>query len=483
MLRVEMVPILDQQKELNGFTFIATDISRRVAAENKINFLLQQLTTGARASVAGIRAAVEAILEFEKMTARQKKKFLDIIHSESLSLSRVIEMTDREMPDRVRGKWSLIPMRMSDIMKAVQSRAKSALGIKLQCDFDQEPKWFRGDSYPLIALILFMLEQLKITAGCNRFEAKISGTDQLVHLELCWTGKPLDREYIYQWRDERISFGGEFLSAKVGEVLKKHSADINLISAAKDSGKNKIRLVIPAISPRDTSSIEHVPILAEGRPEFYDFDLFGGAEKNRAEADRILMDLKYTVFDTETTGLDPRGGDEIISIGAVRIVNSRVLREDQFDQLVDPKRHVPWESVKIHGIQPGMLEGQPDIVDVLPDFHRFSDDTILVGHNVAFDMAMLAMKQPQTGIIFENTILDTMLLSAVIHPAHKNHSLEGIARRLGVEIKGRHTALGDAVATAKLFLKMIPLLENLGIRTLGEAINASRKTYYARLKY
>ena len=159
------------------------------------------------------------------------------------------------------------------------------------------------------------------------------------------------------------------------------------------------------------------------------------------------------------------------------------MQEEHFDQLVDPQRDVPWESVKIHGIQPGMLEGQPDIGRVLPDFFQFSEDTVLVGHNVAFDMKMLEMKQAQTGIKFENAVLDTMLLSGLIHPTHKSHSLEGIAARLGVEIVGRHTALGDTMATAGLFLKMIPLLEKKGITTLGEAVNASRKTYYARLKY
>ncbi len=483
MLLVEMVPILDQEKELSGFTLIATDISQRVEAENKINFLLRQLTMGARASLAGIRAAVEAILEFEKMEERQKKKFLEIIHSETLSLSNILDVTDREMPDRVRGKWSLIPMRVRDILNAVQTRAQSVLGIELKLQHNPATKWFRGDSYPMIALILFILEQLQGITGCSRFEVETGGTGQLVHMEFSWTGMPLDREYIHQWRDEQISFGGESLPATVGEMLKKHSAEISLGFVAQDSGENKIRLVMPAIRPRETLMDENIPILSEDRPEFYDFDLFGGGDKDRAATDRVLTDLKYTVFDTETTGLNPRGGDEIISIGAVRIVNSRVLQEEQFDQLVDPKRPVPWESVKIHGIQPGMLVGQPDINRVLPDFFQFSEDTVLVGHNVAFDMAMLEMKQDQTGIKFENAILDTMLLSAAIHPTQKNHSLEGIAERVGVEISGRHTALGDAMATARLFLKMIPLLEKQGVRTLGEAVNASRKTYYARLKY
>ena len=180
---------------------------------------------------------------------------------------------------------------------------------------------------------------------------------------------------------------------------------------------------MPMIMPPEALMDENSPILPEDRTEFYDFDLFGGIAKDRAAPDRLLADLKYTVFDTETTGLNPRGGDEIISIGAVRIVNSRILQEEHFDQLVDPKRPVPWESVKIHRIQPGMLAGQPDINRVLPAFFQFSEDTVLVGHNVAFDMLMLEMKQDETGIKFENAVLDTMLLSALIHPNHKNTPL------------------------------------------------------------
>jgi DNA polymerase-3 subunit epsilon len=241
--------------------------------------------------------------------------------------------------------------------------------------------------------------------------------------------------------------------------------------------------VVPRIDPRDLDAGEDMRILAEGRTEFYDFDLFRSIDRTGISGEQLLTDLKYTVFDTETTGLNPRGGDEIISIGAVRIVNGRILREETFNRLVDPRRDVPWESVKIHGIQPGMLKGQPDISRVLPDFHQFSADTVLIGHNVAFDMTLLEMKQDQAGIKFENPVLDTLLLSKAIHPTHKNHTLEGIGQRLGIEIRGRHTALGDATATAGLFLKMLPLLKKMGIHTLGEAINASRKTYYARLKY
>jgi len=95
-------------------------------------------------------------------------------------------------------------------------------------------------------------------------------------------------------------------------------------------------------------------------------------------------------------------------------------------------------------------------------------------------MKMLQMKEEATGVKFINPALDTMLLSAIVHPAQEDHTLEAIAERLGICIVGRHSALGDALATGELFLKMVPLLAKMGIHTLKEALKASKKTYYSR---
>jgi DNA polymerase-3 subunit epsilon len=139
--------------------------------------------------------------------------------------------------------------------------------------------------------------------------------------------------------------------------------------------------------------------------------------------------------------------------------------------------------VAVHGITPEALRGAPTIDKVLLRFRRFAEESVLVGHNAAFDMRFLQLKEAQTGVRFEQPVLDTLLLSAVVHPAQYLHSLEHIAARLGIEVIGRHTALGDALLTAEAFLRMIPLLAEQGIRTLGEARKASEKTYYARLEY
>jgi len=189
------------------------------------------------------------------------------------------------------------------------------------------------------------------------------------------------------------------------------------------------------------------------------------------------------VFATETTGLAPSQGDEIIQIGATRIVAGKLRREESFEQLVDPQRSIPAAGIAIHGITPDMIVGQPKIDVVLPAFHAFAHDTVLVAHNAAFDMRFLQLKEEATGIVFDQPVLDTLLLSAVVHPNQESHRLEELAARFDVTVLGRHTALGDAMVTAEVFHKMIPLLAEKGIHTLAQAREAAQQTYFARLNY
>ncbi|MEO6269117.1 MAG: 3'-5' exonuclease, partial [Lautropia sp.] len=215
----------------------------------------------------------------------------------------------------------------------------------------------------------------------------------------------------------------------------------------------------------------------------YDFDLFRSSPSTRVLDERPLAELTYTVFDTETTGLNPSLGDEIIQIGATRIVNGKWLRSEIFEQLVATEKPIAAQSLAIHGIGPEMLAGKPTIAEVLPAFHAFAKDTVLVAHNAAFDMRFLQMQEERTGVRFDQPVLDTLLLSALLHPAQESHALESIAARLGVSAGGRHAALEDARLTAEVFLRLLPLLAGHGIYTLGQAREAARRSYYARLSY
>lgn len=130
-----------------------------------------------------------------------------------------------------------------------------------------------------------------------------------------------------------------------------------------------------------------------------------------------------------------------------------------------------------------MVRGQPNIDVVLPAFHAFCEETVLIAHNAAFDMRFLQLKEERTGVRFTQPVLDTLLLSAVVHPNQESHKLDVILERLGIQIGTRHNALEDALATGEVFLKLLPLLEEQGIVTVRQALEAAEKTYFARVKY
>jgi len=216
------------------------------------------------------------------------------------------------------------------------------------------------------------------------------------------------------------------------------------------------------------------------RPEFYDFQDLNQPMHWDEMGGRELKELTYVVFDTETTGLSPSSGDEIISIGAVRITNGEIDEAGAFYRLVNPGMSIPKQSIQYHGITDDMVANEDHIEDVLPSFRKYVGDSILVAHNAAFDMKFLKLKEEKTGITFPNLVLDTLLISVFLDHESHNHSLDGIAKQMGITIEGRHTALGDALATAKLLNKMILRLEARGITSLRRVVEASAKIEHVR---
>lgn len=211
------------------------------------------------------------------------------------------------------------------------------------------------------------------------------------------------------------------------------------------------------------------------RPLVYDFDLLD-TPGDAAFEDRPLRDLCFVVFDSETTGLLPHK-DEVVQLGAVRVLRGRIIEGEVMDQLVNPGIPIPPGSTKVHGVTDAMVAGAPDIAEVGRAFHHFAKDAVIVAHNAPFDMAFLRRHAGRMGVTWDHPILDTVLVSAVVFGASETHTLDALCDRLGVTIPPelRHTALGDARATAEVLCRMLPMLEARGLTTFGEVIAETRK--------
>jgi len=178
------------------------------------------------------------------------------------------------------------------------------------------------------------------------------------------------------------------------------------------------------------------------------------------------------VFDTETTGLDLRRGDTLMSIGACRILNGRLLAQDAYDQFINPGRPVPPESTQIHGISDIDVAEAPPAEVALPHFRNFVGHGILVAHNAAFDLMAINQHAEAAGVHFDMPVLDTLLLSRALDPSFEDHGLDALAARFQLSFApgSRHSALGDARVTAELLLQLLPRLQAHGVQNLEQAL-------------
>lgn len=177
----------------------------------------------------------------------------------------------------------------------------------------------------------------------------------------------------------------------------------------------------------------------------------------------------FTVFDIETTGLDPTKGERIIEIAGVRIEEGILQEQTAFCSFVNPEREIPWEAKQIHKINEEEVANAPTIDTVLPKFLAFAEGSILIAHNAQFDMRFLDReKECCWGYVDLPECLCTMRLSQCIFPTEFRHNLDALALRLGLTLPTRHRALPDAIVTAKSFLKMIDRGKITSIEDLRE---------------
>lgn len=166
--------------------------------------------------------------------------------------------------------------------------------------------------------------------------------------------------------------------------------------------------------------------------------------------------MREIVFDTETTGLNPAGGDRMVEIGCVEIYN-RVETGRHFHCYFNPQRDMPFEAEAVHGLSAIFLSDKPLFADKVEELLEFIEDSPLVAHNASFDFGFLNFELGNCGrpAVGMHRMVDTLALARTRHPGAK-HSLDALCMRFGIDRSHRvkHGALLDAQLLAQVYVEL-----------------------------
>lgn len=202
-----------------------------------------------------------------------------------------------------------------------------------------------------------------------------------------------------------------------------------------------------------------------------------------------IGDLRFVVFDTETTGLESQKGDRLLSIGAVGLKGGRVDLNDTFYAVVNPDNQcAPAETVKVHLITPSETIAAPSIAEVLPKFLSFIGGDVLIAHHALFDVGFISFEMKRLyGKPLFNHFLDTVELAHAVDSAEQSsqylllnphrmeeYELEKLCERYRIPYENRHNALADAFVTAQIASRLFKRFDKIGARALQDLLLLKR---------
>ncbi len=185
-----------------------------------------------------------------------------------------------------------------------------------------------------------------------------------------------------------------------------------------------------------------------------------------------LDKAKWVVFDVETTGLDPRQGDKICEIAAIKLIENRKV--DQFHSLVNPERPISSGAYRVNQITDEMVKDAPTITVILPQFLSFIEGSVLVAYNIGFDLGFIGRETEEKGETLPPVLVDVLTLARKLMPQIGRFPLGHVAESLGISFPQRHRALADVEVTAKIFGHFLSILKANGAKKVGEVSEASR---------
>lgn len=437
-----------------------TDATASWSNEMGVRADLAAMLTPLRQHTASLISAADALIQLRQQSDSSSElceRLEGVIQSEGNTLSDNVARIGQLLDDMQHQGERLSPMWSNDFWQALDERLDPQHRLITPIGM---PAWFKGDAPALIALMASLIQHLSAYLPESGFEGEVCLGNKRVYLDFIWKGDPLPERELAEWHRQRLDVLP--LSPTVADVLRQHASDTWSL-ADESSGYARIRLPLPA-TERVGAPREAMP----PRPEFHDFGIADLPAPDEALANRALRSLEVVAFDTETTGLELRRGDTVISVGACRVVNARLLASETFDCKVDPQKPIPAASTAIHGLTDADVAGAPPLDIVLNRFRQYVGDAVLLAHNASFDMLAIS----HHGVDFDVPVLDTLLISRALDEAIDGHDLDSLAQRyhLAFPPGTRHTALGDARVTAELWLALLPRLEARGIDTLEKLL-------------
>lgn len=194
-----------------------------------------------------------------------------------------------------------------------------------------------------------------------------------------------------------------------------------------------------------------------------------------------LVSLDGVVLDTEATGLDPTTA-RIVQLAAVRVRALKLVDDEIFERLVKPDIPIPAEATAVHGLGDDHVAAAAPFAAVAGDLGRFLGTSIVIGHNIAYDLDLLRCEHERAGLSWRPPrALDVSVLARLVAPTLANYGISQLCEWLAIPRQGRHTARGDAHMTVRILGELVPRLRRLDIRTLAEAEAASRRYCEARM--
>jgi DNA polymerase III subunit epsilon len=479
-LKINMAPVFSggqTERSITGFVLTVENMTQQIETELQRDLMFHTLTEAMHFSTEEIRLAISTILGNPDMPAEELNDHRLTIDRASQAIEDQVQYAKADYARQQFAQAKTENVLGDYLLELVRKHLVRRLRLDVETHTTQD-LWLKVNSFAIVQGLTQLGDCLKRTGiqGICLDLAKIS--DRQARLRINWPGCHMAKSILLEWQRRPLVYDAHNRLVSFLDLVAQHEGTVEVVTGGEDECES-LHLTFPLAEPDRHWSGASRP---GQRPIFYEFDLFN--QSGWVELGKIALNkLTFVVFDTETTGLHPSDGDEIIQIGAIRIINGRILYNETIEYLVNPRRSVPRSSVEVHGISPDLLVGQPTIDKVLPAFHAFAEGAVLVAHNAAFDMKFVRMKERESGVRFDHPVLDTLLLSWALHPNQDHHSLDVVADRLQIPIVGRHTALGDAIVTAEVLVKLLPLLEAEGVRTLEDAIQISAASPFAKLAY